>query len=403
MRNDYRYITNLTDVKSYLNITDTSQDTALIRALKASEQFVINYTHNEFKDSIDDLQRVVNATFYTGQSRATTLTAVGDIQTDSTLDPGTIITLDAVLDIQTDALLDPGATPTTGDRYIITDKDNLHANFGVISGIGNNDIVEYTGAAFEVDFDASEASDGDALNDEDSTDNYEYTAAGGWTVVPTGDYPTTGDRYILTDTSALNVHFANISGVGDNDIVEFDGTNFVVSYDASAASDGDIVNDEDSGNNYRYTASGGWELPNDMVTFSGLNFNITDRDYVSGDVLKIEGTYLNDGYVEIDEVTADSITIDSTSLFRDETCTNWMDFYKIVYPYELKEVVFELIKGDIDNQTNVQNVDMSQNAYKQSANGVTIEYGSTSGSSSDVGYATKTVNKLQPYRLIQFF
>ena len=66
-----------------------------------------------------------------------------------------------VLDIQLDATLDPGATPVartltkSGDRYIITDKDNLHANFGTIAGLVNNDIVEYIGGAFVVDYDTA--------------------------------------------------------------------------------------------------------------------------------------------------------------------------------------------------------------------------------------------------------
>ena len=65
-----------------------------------------------------------------------------------------------VLDIQADATLDPGATPTTGDRYIITDSASLHANFGTIAGIGNNDIVEYDGADFVVIYDVSAEGEG---------------------------------------------------------------------------------------------------------------------------------------------------------------------------------------------------------------------------------------------------
>lgn len=60
-----------------------------------------------------------------------------------------------VLDVQTDNTLDPGATPTTGDRYIITDSGNLHPNFGTITGLGDGDIVEYDGADFVVVYDVS--------------------------------------------------------------------------------------------------------------------------------------------------------------------------------------------------------------------------------------------------------
>jgi hypothetical protein len=60
-----------------------------------------------------------------------------------------------VLDVQVDNALDPTATPATGDRYIIKDSANLHANFGTIAGIGDNDIVQYDGSAFVVAYDVS--------------------------------------------------------------------------------------------------------------------------------------------------------------------------------------------------------------------------------------------------------
>lgn len=60
-----------------------------------------------------------------------------------------------VLAIQVDATLDPGATPVIGDRYIITASATLHANFGTIAGLGDNDIVEYDGSAFVVAYDIS--------------------------------------------------------------------------------------------------------------------------------------------------------------------------------------------------------------------------------------------------------
>ncbi len=65
-----------------------------------------------------------------------------------------------VLNKQVDATLDPGGTPTTGDRYILTNVSTLHANFGTITGVGNNDIVEYTGSVFEVAYDVSTEGEG---------------------------------------------------------------------------------------------------------------------------------------------------------------------------------------------------------------------------------------------------
>jgi len=65
-----------------------------------------------------------------------------------------------VLNKQVDATLDPGGSPTIGDRYILTNVSNLNANFGTITGVSNNDIVEYTGSAFEVAYDVSAVGEG---------------------------------------------------------------------------------------------------------------------------------------------------------------------------------------------------------------------------------------------------
>jgi len=84
-----------------------------------------------------------------------------------------------VLDIQTDATLDPGAAPTTGDRYIITDSASLHSNFGTITGVGDNDIVEWTGSAFEVLYDVSVQGEGAMAWDQDS-DTFQFYNGSTW-------------------------------------------------------------------------------------------------------------------------------------------------------------------------------------------------------------------------------
>lgn len=83
-----------------------------------------------------------------------------------------------VLDRQVDNTLDPGASPTTGDRYIIEDSGNLHANFGTITGVGDDDIVEYNGSAFVVVWDASVEGEGGAawVQDEDKIYTFNGTA-----------------------------------------------------------------------------------------------------------------------------------------------------------------------------------------------------------------------------------
>ncbi|MEO5376057.1 MAG: hypothetical protein H7840_17680 [Alphaproteobacteria bacterium] len=65
-----------------------------------------------------------------------------------------------VLDVQVDGTLDPGATPVTGARYIVTNAADLHANFGSIAGLENNDIVEFDGSAFVVEYDVSVQGEG---------------------------------------------------------------------------------------------------------------------------------------------------------------------------------------------------------------------------------------------------
>ncbi len=79
-----------------------------------------------------------------------------------------------VLDIQTDATLDPGASPTNGDRYIITDSGALNANFGTITGVGNGDIVEFDGTNFVIAWDASVQGEGAQVWDKDSSAAYQY-------------------------------------------------------------------------------------------------------------------------------------------------------------------------------------------------------------------------------------
>lgn len=82
-----------------------------------------------------------------------------------------------VLNIQTDNTLDPGASPTTGDRYILTNSSDLQANFGTITGVGDNDIVEYDGADFVVSYDASVQGEGGTAYVEDENLTYVYNGA----------------------------------------------------------------------------------------------------------------------------------------------------------------------------------------------------------------------------------
>lgn len=79
-----------------------------------------------------------------------------------------------VNNIQEDASLNPGASPATGDRYIIRNSGALHANFGTIPGIGANDIVQYDGTDFVIDFDASVRGEGGAAYDKTGNSTLVY-------------------------------------------------------------------------------------------------------------------------------------------------------------------------------------------------------------------------------------
>jgi len=124
-----------------------------------------------------------------------------------------------VLDTQLDATLDPGATPTEGDRYILTDTGALHANFGTIAGVGDNDIVEYDGADFFISYDVSVQGEGalawDIANDTFMLwDGVSWSEFGGLSGVTAGDG-------LDKNGNTLSVVVSDIAGQG----LEDDGAN----------------------------------------------------------------------------------------------------------------------------------------------------------------------------------
>lgn len=79
-----------------------------------------------------------------------------------------------VLAKQIDATLDPGSAPATGDRYLITNSVDLHANFGTITGVEDGDIVEHDGAEFQVVYDVSVEGEGALVWDRTSNSWQRY-------------------------------------------------------------------------------------------------------------------------------------------------------------------------------------------------------------------------------------
>jgi hypothetical protein len=92
-----------------------------------------------------------------------------------------------------------------------------------------------------------------------------------------------GQRYILdSGTSSLHSGWGTISGVGDHDIVEYNGTSWFVAYDVSVQGEGALTWDRDA-DSFRYWDGTAWSL------FGGLA-GITDGAGLtkSGNTLSIE-------------------------------------------------------------------------------------------------------------------
>lgn len=181
-----------------------------------------------------------------------------------------------VLDRQIDSSLDPTASPATNAKYILTDVSSLHANFGTISGVGNNDIVNYTGSAWEIFFDASVRGAGSNSWVADEAIHYVYNATAWVTLESTivsdnpglenvldiqvdatldpGASPTEGDRYIIEDSTALHANFGSPT-VSDDDILEYIDGAFVVDFDASAKGEGFGVWSDAGDTRYYFTGS----------------------------------------------------------------------------------------------------------------------------------------------------
>ena len=111
-----------------------------------------------------------------------------------------------------------------------------------------------------------------------------------------------GSRYILTDISQLNAGFGTIAGVGNGDIVEYDGAAFVIKVDVSTKAAGSLilVGNRADDQQYEYKKSAGvWSI------FYGFSANVAGTGLsLTGNVLDIK---LGAG---IAELPADEVGID---------------------------------------------------------------------------------------------
>lgn len=179
-----------------------------------------------------------------------------------------------VLDIQTDNTLDPGATPTIGDRYIITDIANLHANFGTITDVANGDIVEYESGGFVVSFDASVLGNGyEAFSTVQK--KYYQVIDGVWTALENSAI-SAGDG-ILDTSGVFSVDY-------DDVYVTKDGSNKITVKDASI--------DKTKLNYTSFVGSGLQKNTSDDTLEIKINANSTTYLSADADGLQLSGTFL---------------------------------------------------------------------------------------------------------------
>jgi hypothetical protein len=173
-----------------------------------------------------------------------------------------------VINIQLDATLNPG-TPTEGDRYILTDIDHLHANFGTVTGVGNSDIVQYVTNAFVVIFDASVAGEGTAVYNANANSPYVYN----------------GTTWVQVGGSADH---GGLTGLGDDDHTQY----AIISTGAGAPGStptrvGAIY--QDSSNARIYVAKGTGSSADWQIMVSAATSDSFSNKTISADTNTIDG------------------------------------------------------------------------------------------------------------------
>jgi hypothetical protein len=86
--------------------------------------------------------------------------------------------------------------------------------------------------------------------------------------------PAVGDRYIITNISSLHASFGSISGLGANDIVEYNGSEFTVVFDVSTKEDGVLIFNQADDQYYKYVA-GNWSYGGMSVVTAGSGLEDT--------------------------------------------------------------------------------------------------------------------------------
>ena len=134
---------------------------------------------------------------------------------------------ESVLEIQTDGTTDPGASPTLGDRYLLADIASANINFGVITGVADDDIVEYDGTNFFIAYNVSDNTEGGSVWDE-ATNNYYVYNGTSWVKWGTTIY--TASDGVQIDATDIKLNINGLTDFTGIDLV----SDYITYYDTTA-------------------------------------------------------------------------------------------------------------------------------------------------------------------------
>ncbi|AMS01281.1 virion protein [Bacillus phage AR9] len=101
------------------------------------------------------------------------------------------------------------------------------------------------------------------------------------------DSPVVGDRYVIKDPTTLDSSFGEIEGLEAGDIVQYDGSKFVVTYDVSSKGDGVLLFSQSEKQFFKYV-NNTWTIANLNIINAGRGLeNIDDTFNVKIDNVSI--------------------------------------------------------------------------------------------------------------------
>jgi len=159
--------------------------------------------------------------------------------------------------------------------------------------------------------------------------------------------PTLGDRYIITNIADLDSGFGSITGVGNGDIVEYDGDKFNVVYDVSERGDGVFVYAQTEKQYYRFVDSL-WSV---AVLTASTGGSVTAGNGLTstGDVLSVnvDGTFIEitgDGKVTIKDgsITKDKLAFSVISKFAQNIGDGTTTSYTVSHGLATKDAIIQV-------------------------------------------------------------